>query len=89
MPAPDLENLQQRIDALKPPTPDAQDNEASSRNSMGRGLQVGLELVAGVGVGTYLGYVADAQLGSKPWGMIIGFMFGTAAGFRNLMRSAQ
>ena len=43
--------------------------------------------VAALIVGGFLGYWIDRWLGSKPWGMVIFFFLGFAAGFLNIYRS--
>ena len=55
----------------------------------GVGLRIGIELVAGVVVGTVLGLVLDRWLGTKPWLLIVGFLLGSCAGFLNVYRVAQ
>ena len=47
---------------------------------------IGTEMVASVLIGTLGGYGLDRLLHTKPWLMIIGFIFGSIAGFRNLFR---
>ena len=47
---------------------------------------LGTEMAACVLIGTLLGYLADRWLGTRPWILLIGFIFGAAAGFRNLYR---
>jgi len=47
---------------------------------------LGIEMAAAVLIGTFMGYWADKWLGTQPWILIIGFIFGAAAGFRNLFR---
>jgi len=47
---------------------------------------LGIEMAASVLIGTFMGYWADKWLGTRPWILIIGFIFGAAAGFRNLYR---
>jgi len=43
-------------------------------------------MAASVLIGTFMGYWADKWLGTRPWILIIGFVFGAAAGFRSLYR---
>ncbi len=45
---------------------------------------LGVEMLASVLIGTLGGYGLDRLLHTKPWLMIIGFIFGSAAGFRSL-----
>jgi ATP synthase protein I len=47
---------------------------------------LGIEMAAAVLIGTLMGYWADKWLGTQPWVLIIGFIFGAAAGFRSLYR---
>ena len=57
---------------------------------LGQAVRIGTELLAALIVGGGLGWVADTYLlGTNPWGMVAGLIFGTAAGVRNAYRSAQ
>jgi ATP synthase protein I len=47
---------------------------------------LGIEMAAAVLIGTLMGYWADKWLGTQPWILIVGFILGAAAGFRNLFR---
>ncbi len=47
---------------------------------------IGLEMLASVLIGTLGGYGLDYFLNTRPWLMIVGFIFGSAAGFRSLFR---
>ncbi len=56
---------------------------------MGRAFRMGIDLVAGVGVGLIIGINLDGWLGTSP-GFLIGFLFlGFAAGIRNVIREAN
>ncbi|HTN61401.1 MAG TPA: AtpZ/AtpI family protein [Devosia sp.] len=62
-------------------------NKASSdMTGMMRGMRIGTEFVAAILVGAGLGYLVDLGLGTKPWGLLILFMVGFAAGIRNVIR---
>ncbi len=50
---------------------------------------VGLEFGVAVALGWFLGDRADRYFGSEPWGMIVGTLFGFAAGLRSLIRAAR
>ena len=52
------------------------------------GLRVGVDLVAGIAVGTGIGIVLDRWLGTSPWLLLVFFCLGCAAGFVNVMRTA-
>lgn len=53
----------------------------------GRALRASTDLVAGLVVGTFLGYWIDHWLGTKPFGMIVFFFLGFGAGFMNIYRA--
>jgi ATP synthase protein I len=57
--------------------------------SMGLGFRIGVELVAGIAVGTFLGYGLDSWLGTRPWLMVVLFFLGAAAGVLNAYRAVQ
>jgi ATP synthase protein I len=86
--------LKARLDRLKSDlerTPAADEaplpgDRTKARSALGKGLSAGTELVAAVLVGTFLGYVLDQWLGTKPWLMLVLLVFGMVAGFRSLLR---
>ena len=49
--------------------------------------RIGLELVVAVAVGLALGWGIDRWLGTRPWGMIVLFFLGVAAGMLNVYRA--
>ena len=61
----------------------------SSGSALGFGLRAGIELLAGLCVGLALGWVADRYIGTRPWGLIVGFLLGSAAGVVNVFRAVQ
>jgi ATP synthase protein I len=50
---------------------------------------VGLDLVLSILVGFLGGRWLDGKLGTHGWLTVLGFAFGTAAGFRSLYRAAM
>jgi ATP synthase protein I len=88
---PSLDDLQQKIDEAK--NLKGIEKEGDSPNDgpdgIGAAMQVGTELVAGVAVGSIIGYLLDHWLGTLPWFFITCFFLGAAAGFRNLVRQAK
>jgi ATP synthase protein I len=56
------------------------------RTKFGVGLQVGIELVAGVVGGALLGFALDRWLGTAPLFLIVFFMLGAVAGTANAYR---
>jgi len=65
--------------------------DAENRPHMdwGRGLQAGVELIAGVAGGSLFGWALDHWLGTGPFLLIGGFMLGAAAGTLNAIRGMQ
>jgi ATP synthase protein I len=50
-------------------------------------LRVASDLVGGVIVGAALGWGFDQLFDTSPWGLIVLFLFGFAAGLRNVLKS--
>lgn len=57
-----------------------------ARLDWGSGLQIGVELLAGLLGGVLLGYGLDAWLGTKPLFIIVFFLLGSVAGMLNAYR---
>ncbi|MEM6491407.1 MAG: AtpZ/AtpI family protein [Pseudomonadota bacterium] len=66
--------------------PGADETRASP---MGMALRIGVDLVAGVVVGTGVGWLLDRLLGIFPVLTIVFFFVGGAAGILNVMRAAR
>jgi ATP synthase protein I len=68
-----------------------EDNRASAGASpemtgLGRGMRIGTEFIAAILVGAGFGYLIDLGLGTSPWGLLIMFLVGFAAGILNVTR---
>jgi len=61
---------------------------SAKASAMARGFRLSSELVAGVVVGAVIGWGIDRLLSTSPWGLIVFFLLGFAAGVLNLMRAA-
>jgi ATP synthase protein I len=90
-----LGSLDQRLSALKGNRKIRTDqsqaeggNGAARASAMARGFRLSSELVAGVAVGAVIGWGFDRLLSTSPWGLIVFFLLGFAAGVVNVMRSA-
>jgi len=92
----DADALRARLEALKSELGDAtardeaenrgKSGSGSNASALGAGMRAASEMVAGVLVGTGLGFLLDRFFGTKPWLLIIFMMLGMAAGFRNMYR---
>jgi ATP synthase protein I len=61
---------------------------AARASAFARGFRLSAELIAGVVVGAVIGWGFDRLLSTSPWGLIVFFLLGFAAGVINVMRSA-
>lgn len=57
--------------------------------ALGVGFRIAIELVAALCVGLAIGWVFDRVLGTRPWGLIVFFFLGAAAGMINVFRAAK
>jgi ATP synthase protein I len=82
---PSLEELGRKIEKAKQ---EAAEPEAEKSTS-GKALEVGIDLVAGVIGGSFIGYYLDKWLGTKGVFFIICFFLGIAGAVRNILRSIK
>ena len=69
--------------------PGGQGEDGAARvSAMARGFRLASELIAGVVVGAGIGWGIDHLLSTSPFGLIVFFLLGFAAGVVNLVRSA-
>jgi len=78
------ERIEQTKQRLVPPSSSA---GMSSASPWGKLFTVGVDLVAGVLAGVAGGLFIDWIFGSSPWGLILFFLLGAAAGFLNVYRT--
>jgi ATP synthase protein I len=55
----------------------------------GLAFRIAIELVAALCVGLAIGWGLDRVLGTRPWGLIVFFFIGAAAGMLNVFRAAK
>jgi ATP synthase protein I len=67
---------------------DGSGDGAARASAMARGFRLSSELVAGVVVGALIGWGFDRLLSTSPFGLIVFFLLGFAAGVLNVVRSA-
>lgn len=90
-----LGNLDQRLSKLRghrknetDQSGDGSGDGAARASAMARGFRLSSELIAGVAIGALIGWGFDRLLSTSPWGLIVFFLLGFAAGVINVMRSA-
>jgi ATP synthase protein I len=62
---------------------------ASPQGPLGIAFRIAIELVAALGIGLAIGWGLDRVLGTRPWGLIVFFFIGAAAGMLNVFRAAK
>lgn len=67
---------------------DVPEKTAPRNPGVAMALRLASDLVAGVVVGAALGWGFDKLFDTSPWGLVVLFLLGFAAGLRNVMRSA-
>ena len=91
-PPPRLDDLERRLrsaGARETEESVGQQSSDQATSGIGAALRVTVDLVAGIAVGTFIGWLLDGWLDTRPWFMIAFFVLGAAAGFRNVIRTAQ
>ena len=84
-----LDSLSKSLDANKEPAKERSPvDNTSVGGAMSLGFRVLTEFVAGVGVGTLIGWQLDKWLHTSPILLIVFLTLGTAAGFWNVYRIA-
>lgn len=76
--------------AIKRPAMETDDDKSANGDVAGYGqaLKLSSEFIAGVVVGTGLGWLIDRVAGTSPWGLIVFLLLGFAAGVLNVLRAA-
>ena len=79
-----LKQLKERIDTAK--TSNTPPPKQKKQSGAGFGFKISTEIIAALVVGVGIGLIVDKYLGTKPFGLIIFFIFGAIAGFLNVYR---
>jgi ATP synthase protein I len=94
----DAGNIRQRLDSLGKQLAEARGRHAPAPGpggpqgqgaALGQALRLGVELVAGVAVGGFIGWALDRFLGTAPFLMVVFLGLGAAAGILNVVRTAK
>lgn len=62
--------------------------KARENTGYGQAMRLSSEFIAGIVVGTVIGWIIDRVAGTSPWGLIIFLLLGFVAGVLNVLRSA-
>lgn len=86
------QDLKERISAAQNKQKDASSDSSTQTaeidgKAFGSAMRVGIELVSAIGIGTFIGYWIDKYFQTAPFGMIIMFFLGFAAGFLNIYKA--
>ena len=79
-----LKQLKERIDTAE--TSNTPPPKQKRQSGAGFGFKISTEIIAALVVGVGIGLIVDKYLGTKPFGLIIFFIFGAIAGFLNVYR---
>jgi ATP synthase protein I len=93
----DADAIRRRLDALGEKLAEAQGRHRKAPGlqpqshgaALGQALRLGVELVAGVAVGGFIGWALDRFLGTAPFLMVVFLGLGAAAGILNVVRTAK
>lgn len=93
----DAGTIRQRLDNLGEQLAEAQARHApapkagpqSQGAALGQAMRLGIELVAGVAVGGFIGWALDRWLGTAPLLMVVFLGLGATAGIMNVVRTAK
>ena len=79
-----LQELKERIQTAK--ATNTTHTKTKKESGAGFGFKISTEIIAALVVGVGIGLIVDKYLGTKPFGLIIFFIFGALAGFLNVYR---
>ena len=79
-----LKDLKNRIETANSTNTPKPSNKKD--NGAGFGFKISTEIIAALVVGVGIGLIVDKYLDTKPFGLIIFFIFGVFAGFLNVYR---
>ncbi|HYC02005.1 MAG TPA: AtpZ/AtpI family protein [Azospirillaceae bacterium] len=95
-PTPSLDEIEARLREARRGSAPAHDPSAADgadrdngRGGLGLAFRVGVDIVAALVVGVGGGMLLDRWLGTAPWGLIVMFFLGAAAGLMNVYRTVN
>ena len=94
---PDDDGLTKRLDRLNRSLSERNERDEAEKKRVSRSdnaagyaqaVKLSSEFIAGIAVGTIIGWLLDQWLGTSPWGLIVFLLLGFVAGVLNVLRSA-
>lgn len=86
----DLKKLDEKIRKMNGLQPQGRQGVRQKHSAASRiGVAIAADLIAGVLVGTGIGYMLDKLFGTKPVLLAVFVLFGGAAGFLNMYRTVK
>ena len=79
-----LQKLKERIDTAE--ISNLSPSKKKKESGAAFGFKISTEIIAALVVGVGIGLIVDKYLDTKPFGLIIFFIFGAIAGFLNVYR---
>jgi len=87
---PNLEDLEGRLGRAKKSFEDKQKPpKTGGGKAISIALQMSIEFVLAIVIGTGIGWGIDQFFGTMPWFLIVFFFIGSAAGIKNIFRAAD
>jgi ATP synthase protein I len=83
------ERLNKARAANQGPPSKAPESGSSTSNALAFGWRIGIELFGAIVVAVFIGWAIDKGLGTRPWGMVVFFFLGVAAGMLNVYRAVS
>ncbi len=84
-----LKKLEEKIESFRNTSSKQKQKSAEYSIAVGRGVRLAADLLAGVVVGSGIGFVLDWLLNTRPIMLVVFLLFGGAAGFLNIYRTAH
>ena len=70
-------------------TPTEREQQLRERMGMAKSSAIGIQFAISIAIGAWGGNWLDKKFDTAPWLLLIGVLFGAAAGFRDLYRLAK
>ena len=83
------DRLEERLARKRPTDPNTGSDRAGEQaKGFSQAIRLSSEFVAGIVVGSAIGWLVDRVAGTSPWGLIVFLLLGFVAGVFNVLRAA-